>query len=80
MRRHLSEFSKSPLDVPSPAARRLASRGPASGVRGGAPPLRSRPLSVSSPRPPEQFIAVQYVRSANFFTRLKFVVSCKMRI
>lgn len=52
MRRHLSEFSKSPLDACVPAAPRLASRGPASGVRGGAPAFALPPLSVSpSPRP-----------------------------
>lgn len=33
MRRHLSEFSKSPLGACVPAAPRLASRGPAFGAR-----------------------------------------------
>lgn len=64
MRRHLSEFSKSPLDAC---------------VRGGAPAFALPPLSVS-PSPALgtpcatlssslQFIAVQYVRSANFALR-----------
>ena len=52
MRRHLSEFSKSPLDACVLAAPRLASRGPAARVRGGAPAFALPPLSVSpSPRP-----------------------------
>ena len=41
MRRHLTEFSKSPLGACVPAATRLASRGPAARVRGGAPRLRA---------------------------------------
>lgn len=71
MRRHLSEFSKSPLDACVPTAPRLESRGPAAPRPASAaalPPLRSRPqrLALASP---EQFIAVQYVRSANFALR-----------
>ena len=69
MRRHLSEFSKSPLDACVPAAPRLASRGPASGVRGGAPAFATPPPQRLAFASPEQFIAVQYVRSANFALR-----------
>ena len=74
MRRHLSEFSKSPLGACVPAAPRLASS-----VRGGAPAFALLPPIVS-PSPALgtpcatlasslQFIAVQYVRSANFALR-----------
>lgn len=69
MRRHLSEFSKSPLGACVPAAPCLAPRGLAARVRGGAPPLRPRPPQRLALASPEQFIAVQYVRSANFALR-----------
>lgn len=68
MRRHLSEFSKSSLGARSPTVPRLAPRGPAPSVRGGVPTFVLPPqrLALASP---EQFIAVQYVRSANFALR-----------
>lgn len=91
MRRHLSEFSKSPLDACVPAVPRLASRGPASSVRGGAPTFALPPpqrLALARARDALRharfIIAIHSGSICPFgkfcFTRLKFVVSCKMRI
>lgn len=92
MRRHLSEFSKSPLGACVPAAPRLASRGPRPRRRPRlcAPAPQRLALALARARARDALrhaLFIIGIHSGSIcpfgkfcFTRLKFVVSCKMRI